>query len=219
MRYAAFTLVRELEDHIVLVDLAGPERLRRELGVVHRVDVPHRLQTESAVLVVDLAVLSLGVVEPVPRVQLHRRVVRPQLQRPAGRTVPGLRHRPHALPVDDVVGVVPDDLPAHDLVDARPDRRRRSEVKGRAGHGLDAARRREELLVQHGVPRREETERVAQDVSGGVPAQVPVRVQQEHHRRRPVQRRCVHVHAQRVGVRQPVCHVRVHGTRETCLHT
>jgi hypothetical protein len=56
-----FTLERELKDHTVLVDLARPERLRREPGVVHRVNVPHRLETEPAVLVVHLAVLPLGV--------------------------------------------------------------------------------------------------------------------------------------------------------------
>jgi len=214
-------LKRELEDHVVLVLLAGPECLRRELGVVHGVHVPHRLQREPRVLVVHPAALSLGVVQPVPRVELHGRLVRPQLHRPAGRGVPDLRHGPHRpfpAAVDDVVSVVPDDLPAHDLADARADGRGRPEVQRRAGDGRDAPRRREQLRVQHGVPRRVQPERVAQDVAAAaLPAQVPVRVQQQVHRRRLVPRRRVHVHPQRVRARHPVRHVRVEAPRETLL--
>ena len=219
MFYIVHHLERELVDHIVLVHLAGPECLRRKLRVVHGVHVPHRLQAEPSVPVVHLAALSLGVVEKVPRVELHGRLVCPQLQRPAGRGVPDLRHGPHhPFPaVDDVVGVVPDGAAAHDddLADARADRRRRPEVQRRAGHGLDAPRRREELIIQHGVPRRVQPERVAQHVAVPLAAQVPVHVQQEVYRRRLVQRRRVHVHAQRVGPRHTVRHVRVHVPRQT----
>ncbi|GJN02713.1 hypothetical protein PR202_ga20091 [Eleusine coracana subsp. coracana] len=126
---------------------------------------PIRLQAEPAVLVVHFAVVSLGVVQPVARVQLHRWLVRPQLHRPAGRAVSCHCNRPHALPVDNVVGVVPDDAAAHDLADACPDRRGLPEVERRPGHGLDAAGRREKLLVQHSVPRREELESVAKHVA------------------------------------------------------
>jgi hypothetical protein len=209
-------LERELEDHVVLVLLSGQQGLRRELGVVHCVHVPHGLQREPGVLVVHPAALPLGVVEPVPGVELHGGLVRPQLHRPAGRAVPDLRHGPHPFPVDDVVGVVPDDLPARDLADARADGRGRPEVQRRAGDGRDAPRRRQELLVQHDVPRRVQPELVAQDVPAALPAQVPVRVQQQVHRRRPVQRRRAHVHAQRVRARHPVRHVRVEVPGETC---
>ena len=46
------TLERELEDHVVVVHLGGPERLGRELRVVDSVHVAHGLQAEPPVLVV-----------------------------------------------------------------------------------------------------------------------------------------------------------------------
>jgi hypothetical protein len=216
-------LERKLEEHVVLVDAAGPDDDRREVGVVHGVGEPLRLQAQRTVLPVHLAAPSLDVVDEVARVELHARLVRPQLHRPARLAVPDHRHLPQRarLAVHDVVRVVAVDpgLAAVDLADVRAHGRRGPEVVGRAGHRRHLPRR-DERGVHGRVPRREELDGVVEHVAAAGAAKVPVRVLGQVHRRRLVQCRRVHVHAQDVRTRDMVRHVHVQVAGEPCFrHT
>jgi hypothetical protein len=186
----------ELVEHVVLVDLSGPVHLCWERRVVHGVRVVLALQAQPTVLGVPNAVLALVALEEVAGVELHAGLVRPQLNHSPGRGLAHHSHLPHALPVfchpvQHVVYVVP----ALHLRDHRAGRGRRPEVERRAGHRRhDTGRDQVGADGRHGG--RHDLHGVVEDrLAAVVPAQVPVRVLREVHRRRLVQRPRVHCDA------------------------
>jgi len=193
----------------MLVHPAGPNYLRREVGVVDGVREGLRLQAHRAVLPVHPATLALDVVEPVAGIELHPGLVGPQLQRSTGRRVTEVRDLPEPVPVHGVVDVEPGHAGAGDVLDAGAQERRRAQVVRRAGDRGDLPRR-DHGRVHGRILRREHLDEVAEGVAAAVAGEVPVRVVRQVHRRRLVQRRRVHPCSQLVrAAAQLVRHVHV----------
>src|ERR1043166_5120137 len=117
-----------------------------------------RLQAEPEAVAIHAATLSRDrAVEEVPRIELHTRLVRRDVERTARARLDDAHHMAHARPVEDPIVVIP----ARDLQllvrlgDPRPDRRWRPEIEGCAGDGRQLARRNQRRVYGRVAARRD----------------------------------------------------------------